>query len=835
MRMSAMEGSKALTVPIYDVPRSTQETIPIYQIAEDGIFCLEKKPKGENKQFDKAYLFLDTNYALKDEMEKEEFLKKYCQLLNSMNVSFKICIMNNNRNMQQLRNEVFLRCAHTEPAKGRMAKEINALIQDAVSKGLRGIRQAKLFIITCEAQTAEHARSYFRTIEGSLLMNFRRLESTLLPLNAQERLKYLHYFYCLGKEEEFQFRFSDALKKGADWRNSICSLSIRHHKDEHGTYDGQTLEYDNRFVRTLFVREYPSSIDDEFVKMVSNVPYHIILTLDVAPVPDHVSRKRLLDKYMATGTSINKAIERQNRMGLYTAEVPYPLTNQQKEIKDSLDIMDNDERVFLMGFYITVTASSMEKLEEYVLDLKTRAANYSFVLEPAMWNQMEALNTALPVGARFCRHMRTVFTLPLSTFVPFNVAELSDKDGIFYGTNEISKNIVIGDRKALLNPHGFVLAASGAGKGFEVKTEMTQVILKGEDDVIVIDPQNEYAPLAHALGGQYIDVSPLSGDHINPLDLDTLNFYKSRESFIADKSELMLAIAEQILEENVLIGQKSIVARCTAKVYEEYFRKADSNRREPVSPPTMEDFYRILMEQTEPEARDLKLAFELFADGPLDFLTKQSNVDTKSHFLVYGTNNLGKNQEAVAQTVMLEGIRSRVAANYQKGVATWIYIDEIHNMTATASSARYLQKIWKEFRKIGGINTGITQNITDLLESKEARTMLNNSKFFVLLNMEEDEARLLTEVLGLNDELTELLKGADKGHGVMKFGDKKYIPKNNNIPENTLLYDLFDTDFHGKQKRWKKGDLRKELSEAPDKAQAAALQEVAAAGRSRDA
>lgn len=824
MRTSVMEESRTLTVPIYDVPGSAQETIPIYQISEDGIFCLEKKPKGENKQFDKAYLFLDTNYSLKDEMEKETFLKRYCQLLNSMNASFKICIMNNNRNMQQLRKEVFLRCVHTEPTRERMAKEINALIQDAVTAGLKGIRQARLFIITCEAQTVEHARSYFRTIEGSLMMNFRRMESALLPLNAEERLRYLHHFYCLGKEEDFHFNFSDAMQKGADWRNSICSLSIRHHKDENGVYDGETMEYDNRFVRTLFVREYPGSIDDEFVKMVSNVPYHVILTLDIAPVPDHVSRKRLLDKYMATGTSINKAIDRQNRMGLYTAEVPYPLANQQKEIKDALDIMDNDERVFFMGFYMTVTAPSMEKLGEYVLDLKTRASNYSFVLESAMWNQMEALNTALPIGTRFCRHMRTVFTQPLCAFVPFNVAELSDKNGLFYGTNAISGNIVIGDRKALMNPHGFVLAASGAGKGFEVKTEMTQVVLKGKDDVIVIDPQNEYAPLVHALGGQYIDVSPLSGDHINPLDLDTLSYYKSRESFIADKTELMLAIAEQILEENVLIGQKSIVARCTTRVYEEYFRIVDSQRRDTAEPPSMGDFYRILMEQTEPEARNLKLAFELFVDGPLDFLTKQSNVNTKSRFLVYGTNNLGKNQEAVAETVMLEGIRSRVAANYQKGIATWIYMDEIHNMTATESTARYLEKIWKEFRKLGGINTGITQNISDLLESKEARTMLNNSKFFVLLNVGEDEASLLANVLGLNDELAELLKVADKGHGIMKFGDKKYIPKNHNIPENTLLYELFNTDFHGKRKRWKKRELRKELSEAPDKAQAAALQ-----------
>lgn len=813
MFRNSADEYKRLTIPIYDLPSSVQRTIPIYRISEDGIFQLEKQRGKENVQFDKAYLFADSNYSLKGESERELFLKRYCQLLNSMHLSFKIVIMNNNRDMQRLRNEVFLRCE--DEGRQRLAKEFNCLMEDAIVNGKKGISQARLFIITCEAQTADDARNYFQTIEGNIKLNFRKLESEIIPLNAKERLRYLHHFYCLGKEESFTFDFQDSIKRGADWRNSICSLSIRHHKDDSGKYDGQTLEYDQRYVRTLFVREYPSSIDDEFLKMLTSVSYHTIITLDVAPIPDAVSKRKLLDKYLQVGVSIDNVKERQIKAGAYAAEIPYTLAKQREEIKANIDLMDeNDERIFYLGLYITITASSMAELEERVLDLNTRARNYSFELEPAMWRQMEALHTVLPLGTRFCNHMRPIFTQPLCAFVPFCVSELNDRGGLYYGVNEISHNIVIGDRKRLQNPHGFVLGASGAGKGYEVKSEMSQVVLKGADDVIVIDPQNEYAPLAEALGGQYIDVSPLSGDHINPLDVDTLENYRNREAFVADKSELLLAIAEQILEDGIEIGQKSIVARCVRIVYDDYFSKKDA------LPPTMDDFYRVLNTQQEKEARDLRLAFELFIDGPLNFLTKQSNVNTKSSFLIYGTNNVGKNQEAVAETVMLESIRSRVASNFKKGIATWIYIDELHNFTGSAAPLRYLEKIWKEFRKLGGINTGITQNIMDLLRTKEVRTMLNNSKFFILLNMGEDEANLLGETMGMNDELIELIRGAEPGHGVMKFGDKTYIPKVHELPEESLLYSLFNTNFHEKQE-WKRRRLKRELRQLPQKAQAA--------------
>ena len=819
---SAMMACKALSKSIYDTPRSVQKTIPIYKIAEDGIFLLENKKKEENKRYDKAYLFWDSNYSVKNEGEREIFLKVYCQFLNSMNVSFKICIMNLNRNMAQMKQDIFIHPA--DPDYQELADSVNRNIERSIQEGRNGIEQVKIFVITCERQSDMHARDFFRTVEANIKANFNRMESGLIPLNAEERLKYLHNFYRLGKEEEYHFSFQEAVKKKIDWRDCICNSGIHHYADEKGRFDGITMQYDDRFVRVLYAQDLPSSISDECLNMLTSVSYNTITTLDVAPIPHEIAMKRLYDLYMANGRSIERQQEQRNKARAYSSDISYDKRREKEEIESYMDIMtENDEKLFYLGIYVAVIARSMEELEANVLSLTTTAANYSLKLEPAWWNQMDALNTCLPTGARFCDTMRPVFTQPLCAFMPFHVQELYDKDGIFYGLNQISKNILVGDRTKLMNPHGFVLGTTGAGKGVDVKSEMTQVVLKGEDDVIVIDPQNEYPDIARALKGEFIDISASSDNSINPMDTDTLNNFKSIDAFINDKTELMLGIAEQILKHEITMGQKSIVGRCVKIVYEEYFDRAGKKK---IPSPTMCDFYRVLKAQPEMEAKDLKLAFELFVEGSLNFFAKPTNVNTKNRFLVYGMNNLGADLASVGQLVMLESIRARIAHNFKNGIVTWLYIDEFHNLTKTEFSMRYLTKIWKEVRKLGGICTGITQNILDLLGNDEVQKMLNNSQYISLLNQGDSEIQILTEILGLSEELAEFLHGADKGCGVLRFGDKKYIPRKNKIPKDSKLYELFNTDFHEKKRtKSKKRELVKELQVLPRERQYEAFKE----------
>lgn len=820
-----MEGCRSLTLPVYSKPKSVQQTIPIYRIAEDGVFQIEKKKENESKRFDKAYIFVDTNYSIKNIEEREDFLNIYCQFLNSLNVSFKIVIMNNNQNMEHIRRDVFIRNSESDFAP--LVNDINQNIENGIQKGRNGIDQVKLFVITCDRQNVEHARDFFRTIEANLKMNFGRLESALIPLDARERLRYLHSFYRMGKEEEYHFNFEDVFQRTTDWRNLICSLSIRYHKDEAGKLDGETLECDGRFVRVLFVRELPNSIADDFVQMLTAVSFHTITTIDVAPIPTQVARKRLMDLYMGNGRSIDRQQEQRNKVRAYSSEITYDKRKEKEEIESYLDILTkNDEKLFYMGLYITVTAATKKALESNVLSLYSIAANQNIELEPALYDQLRALHTSLPLGARHCNAMQPVFTQPLCAFVPFNVQELHDKGGFYYGINQVSKNIIIGKRKNLDKPHGFVLGSTGGGKGFETKNEMVQVVLRTKDDIITIDPQNEYQEIARTLKGEFINISASSGNYINPLDPQTMDNFDSREAFVADKTELMLGIAEQILKRDITMGQKSIVGRCVGIVYRDYFVRLEQKKgifSKPAVEPTMREFYEAMKSQEEEEAQNLKLAFELFVEGALNIFSKPSNVDIKNRFVVFGTNELGNDLASVGQLIMLESIRSRIANNARKGIATWLYIDEFHNLAGQAFSASYLEKIWKEVRKFGGICTGVTQNIADLLRTKEVETMLCNSGYISLLAQSEIELPILSQALGLNSNLLEYVHQSEKGHGLLKFGNK-YIPKSNEIPKGTPLYDLFNTDFHEKQKQMlKKREIKRAVAALPSESQEAAL------------
>ena len=819
-----MRGCKKIMPPLHPVPKSTQESIPIQAIAEDGIFLLEQKPGGQDRLYDKAYLFTDTNFSIKEEEEKESYFKLYTQFLNSLGVSFKILVMNNNRNMEKIRQEVFLKCSDARYRE--LVDEMNQRIKKSLESGMNGIEQTRVFVISCERQDIDRARDFFRTLEANLILSFRRLGSTLIPCGAEERLRLLHAFYRLGKEEEYRFNYAEAFRKRADWRNDICNLAIKECRDETGHFDGKTLEYDGRYVRVLFARQFPNSISDKFMQDITSVSFHTITTLDCAPIPQNIAKARFMDLYMNNGRSIEKQQEQRNRARAFSSDISYDKRREKEEIEGYLDILtENDEKLLYLALYVVVTAFDKEELESYCITLDTIAKGYGIALEPAYADQRNAVNTALPVAARYYDAMRPVFTQSMCGFVPFNVQELYHPGGIFYGCNRVSKNIVVGDRKRLTNGNGFILGTTGSGKSVEAKCEMTQAVVNTEDDLIVIDPQNEYRELADNFHGQFINISSESQNHINPLDVSTLGYMESRDAFIADKTELMLGICEQILKHENTAGQRSIISRCVRKVYQEYFEGKCRKS------PTMEEFYGMVKQQGEREARDIELALELFVEGALNVFAKPTNVNTESRILVYGIADLGKDLSSVGMLVMLESIRARIARNYRKGKVTWLYIDEFHNLASQPVSAAFLEKIWKEVRKLGGMVTGITQNIADLLKTKTVETMLCNSEYLNLLKQSDIEIDIFRDMLRFNENILEFVNNSECGCGILKFGDI-LIPKDNRLGKDSLLYRMVNTNFHEihAKKPKKKEVLAAFDSLASDKAKAMEDEPYAQAG-----
>lgn len=810
-----MQDYKRQTEKLYKTPKTVQELLPVYRIAKDGIFQLENKPEGTKKLFDKAYVFQDTNFATMDDAEKEDFLKLYCSLLNSLNVSFKILVLNRGRNQEKAQGEVFLNKPREGNKRGELGKPVdsyNETLREALLGGHSGLSQTRLFLLTCNRETASQARDYFRSIEANLAVNFSRLHSRLIPLNAEERLKLLHDFYRL-EESKFTFSFSHAARMGTDWRDLVAPLFIQHYQDAYGRFDGTTLQIEDRFVRCYCLPKLPNSVNPDILQKLTSGPWHITLALDVAAIPQEASRKRLMDLYMQNGRAIEKQQEARNRAKAWSSEITYEKRRERDELESYLDILnDNDEKMFYLGVYVALMARTKQALENDAVAFLSTAEGEGLTFTPALFDQIGVLHTALPTGARFCTVMQPVFTQPLCAFTPFIVQELTDPDGIFYGANQVSKNLLMGNRKLLKNGNGFILGVTGAGKGMETKQELFQVYLRTEDDILIIDPQNEYREVVDALGGEYISFGSGSGHYINPLDADNLGNLQSPQAFLMDKTELFLGIFSQILDHEITAQDKSLIGRCVTEVYPGLMRSGRITEA-----PTLLEYYEAMRRQPEYQSKGLALALELFTKGSLDMFSKPTNVDVKNRLVCYGIQDLGKEQSAIGMLIILEGIRSRIAENAKKKKATWLYIDEFHNLAGQEFSARYLEKVWKEVRKLGGLCTAITQNIADLLSSKIVETMLCNSEFLDLLTQSDLEIDLLSRLLGISDNLLEYVHNAPQGCGLLKFGDK-YIPKDHRLPKESQLYQLFNTNFHELQhmhKARKRKILAKEFRTLP--------------------
>ena len=815
-----MTDYKVLTRKLYPVPSRVQELIPVYRIGRDGVFLLEKLPDGVEKLYDKVYLFEDANFYTMDDYEKDSALKRYCKLLNSMGASFKILIMNNNRDLEKMRKDLFVRCRDTRYRD--IVGSINTHVENAVMKN-GGIVQARLFVVTCRREDEASARDYFRSIEANLISDFKTLGSGLLPLNGVERIRYLHAFYHLGHEAEFDFTFEDMIRKRADWRDYISPRMVRYAQDRYGEKDGITLQVDERYVRALYLPKMPNAIDTDTVRKLTGGKYHVILTIDVEAIPEDVARKKVSNQLLRNGREIEKQQETRNRAWAWSSDISYDKRREKDELEGYLDIMnENNEKFFYVGIYAVISAPSRQQLENDCLAFTTVAVGEGLTFAPAYYEQIEAVDTALPIGVRHLGYMRAMFTQPLSALTPFVVGELEHKGGSFYGINQVSKNALIGDRKVIRNGNGFVLGVSGSGKGMYTKLELIQVYFGTNDDIIIVDPQNEYKEIAEYLGGQFIDFGSHADHYINPLDTDTLGLLGSKRNFLSDKVDLMNGIFAQILEGEIRSEYKTIITRCVMQLYEHLEEKGFQT-------PTLRDFYEMLGGMDEMWAADLMLNMERFLITGLDMFSKPTNVNINNRFVVFGLGNLGKEQSGIGTLIMLENIRSRIVFNAQKGISTRLYIDEFHNLARDDFSAAYLDKIWREVRKQGGLCTAITQDITDALSTKRVQVMLHNSDFTALLCQHEAEMEILGSVLGISDALLEYVDNSPPGCGLLKFGDK-YIPMDARMPKDSLIYDLFNTNFHEKVRNRK---LRKKVSaqmhELPERVREEAMKAPTAA------
>lgn len=757
----------------FKIPRSVQDAIPIDAMWEDGIFLV-----GKNK-YSKCFKFTDINYSVASREDKEEMFLEYSELLNSFDTgaTSKITIINRRLNKLYFQKTMFIKLEDDELDKYR--KEYNKMLLDKATAS-NGIVQEKCITITIEKKNIEDARLYFLRIGTELINKFKELGSVCVELEAVERLQLFHDFYRVGEETAFNFDFISNMRKGHSFKDYICPDTFEI-KDDY-------IKIGNRYARVLFLKEYANYIKDSMVAELTDINKNSMMSIDVIPIAMDEAVREAENRRLGVETNITNWQRRQNANNNFSAIIPYDLEMQREQSKEFLDdLITRDQRMFMSVLTMVHTAETKEELDNDTEEILTIARKNLCQFGVLKFQQLDGLNTAMPFGVRKIDTLRTLTTESLAVFMPFRVQEIRETNGIYYGQNVISKNMIIADRKKLLNGNSLVFGVSGSGKSFITKEEIVFTMLKDKNaDVIVIDPENEYTPLVKALGGEVIKVSATSGNHINAMDMN--KNYADGANPVILKSEFILSLCEQLIgSDNLGAKQKSIIDRCTASTYRYYLQGNYQG-----TPPTLQDFYQELLKQEETEAKEIALAIELFVNGSLNTFAKQTNVDTENRLICYNILDLGKQLLPLGMLVVLDSILNRITQNRAKGRNTYIFIDEIYLLLRNEYSANFLYTLWKRVRKYGAYLIGITQNVEDMLQNNTARAMMANSELIIMLNQASTDRAELAKLLNISDLQLSYITNVGSGEGLLKIGSS-LIPFSNKFPKDTELYKLMTT------------------------------------------
>ena len=755
------------------IPKNVQDLIPIKAIWNDGIFLV-----GKNK-YSKSFKFLDINYAIASREDKEAMFLDYSELLNSLDSGATAKITINNRRINKIDFEKNILIDMQDDELDKYRKEYNDMLKQQ-TKNANEIIQEKLITISVNMRSVEEARNYFARVGADLNNHFSSLGSKCIELDLEERLRILHDFYRTGEETAFNFNLSQTMRKGHNFKDFICPDSFEH--------DNDYFKIGNRYGRVLFLKEYPSFIKDSMVTELTELNRNMMLSIDTIPIPMDEAVREAENRRLGIETNITNWQRKQNANNNFSAIIPYDMEQQRNESKEFLDdLTTRDQRMFLSVLTMVITANSKQELDNDTETIKQIGQKNLCQIGILRYQQLDGLNTVLPIGVRKIDAFRTLTTESLAVFMPFKVQEIRHENGIFYGQNVISKNMILADRKQLLNGNSFILGVSGSGKSFTAKEEIAGIKLRDKNaDIILVDPEREYSKLVKSLGGEVIKISATSKNHINAMDMNA--DYGDGANPVILKSEFVLSLCEQLIgSSNLGAKQKSIIDRCTASVYR-VFQQGNYQG----IPPTLQDFREELLKQDEAEAKEIALAIELFTNGSLNTFAMNTNVDTSNNLICYDILDLGKQLQPIGMLVVLDNILNRITANRAKGKNTYIFIDEIYLLFQYEYSANFLFTLWKRVRKYGAFCTGITQNVEDLLQSHTARTMLANSEFIIMLNQASTDRIELSKLLSISDLQMTYITNVGAGEGLIKVRSS-IVPFVNKFPRNTELYKLMST------------------------------------------
>ena len=750
----------------YRVPKRVQDVIPIKCMWSDGIFLV-------GTRYSKTFKFTDINYMVASQEAQKKLFLAYAALINSLDcgATTKITLNNRHLNRKNFADTVLMKLKNDYLDYYRM--EYNDVIMSKATGG-NGIIQEKYVTVSVCKKNIEDARAYFARVGAELTARFAALGAKVAEMDATEKLRVLHDFYRSGEEVYFWFDAQDMMRKGHDFRDYICPDSIEKHSDY--------LMLGGKYARVIYLKDYASFISDQLVTKLTDQSRSMMLSIDIIPVATDEAVREVERKMLGVETNITNWQRRQNANNNFSAIVPYDMEQQRRETKEYMtDLTSRDQRMMLSVLTIVHLADTKAELDADTDALLKVAADHMCQMAVLRYQQLDGLNTALPIGTRKIDTFRTLTTESLAVFMPFKVQEIQEPGGIYFGENAISHNLILCNMKNLLNQSMMLLGIPGSGKSFFAKLLIMAIALSTKDDIIILDPEGEYTPLVKALGGAVMCFAVGGSDWLNAMAMEE---GYGEGSPVAFKSQFIMSLLKQIDPDGIRAHHKSIIDRCVALVLQE--------QKKTGKVPTLCTLREKLLEQPEQEARDLALTMELYTSGSLNIFAHETNVDTKNRIQSYDIHDLGEELKQPGFVTITDAMINRVNYNWAHGKKTHIFVDEFHIAYENEYSGNFFTSAWRQFRKRNAAPCAITQNVEYMLDSVQASTMVSNSEFVVMLNQAESDQERLSKLLNISPEQMSYVNGSEAGCGLMRYGSA-LVPFVNRFPANTELYKLITT------------------------------------------
>ncbi|MCC8067618.1 MAG: ATP-binding protein [Clostridiales bacterium] len=758
------------------VPQTAQQSIPFERMFPDGI-C-----RVRSNYYTQTIQFQDINYQLAQQEDQGAIFEEWCSFLNffDSSIHFELSFINMNTDAENF--EKSIRIPLKKDGFDSVRTEYSEMLRSQLEKGNNGLTKTKYLTFGIEADSMKQAKPRLYHVQTDILNNFHRLGVTARVLDGKERLALMHGMFHMGDKDKFFFDWKWLPESGLSVKDFIAPTSF--------SFKTRTFTMGNLYAAMSFLSITASDISDRLLKDFLDMDSSQVVTMHI----QSVDQNKAIKTVKRTITELDRSkIEEQKkavRSGYDMDIIPSDLATYGKDAKALLkELQSQNERMFMVTFLVMSTGRTEQELETNVFRASSLAQKHNCNLRRLDFQQEQGLMSSLPLADCQINIQRGLTTSSTAIFVPFTTQELfQEGDGsLYYGLNALSNNLIMVDRLRLKNPNGLILGTPGSGKSFAAKREIANAFLATDDDIIVCDPESEYTALVNRLDGQVIKISPSSTQYINPMDIN-LN-YSEEDNPVALKSDFILSLCELIVggKEGLQPVEKTVIDRCVHQIYQKYFENPV-----PENMPLLEDLYHALLEQEEKEARHVATALEIYVKGSLNLFNHHTNVDIQNRFVCYDIKELGKQLKKIGMLIVQDQVWGRVTQNRSEGKTTRYYMDEFHLLLKEEQTAAYSVEIWKRFRKWGGVPTGITQNVKDLLSSREVENIFENSDFIIMLNQASGDRQILAQQLGISPHQLSYVTQSGEGEGLLFYGNV-ILPFVDHFPKDSELYRIMTT------------------------------------------